>query len=347
MATNNSEQKHAEAEVDKFRKSLGPFVVAAETTRMPMVFTDARAPLNPIIFANDSFLRLTGYNREEVLGKSVKFLMADCSDSETQGLVETAFEDISGADLEFRCCRKDGSVFWTIMDVTKVLDKSGNTTEHFASFLDITKQKKEVDHLHFLLDELNHRTQNTLATVLAIAGRTLHGAVDNDMVEAFKARVVALSKAHSLLGRKNWDQLSLRDVVGQIFQPFDLNGRPDPRFLVSGGDVRLPPKTALTLALVFHELASNAAKFGALSNDAAGKVDISWRTETGFAGDRIKLRWQESGGPAVKPPGRKGFGSRLIEGALAQDLDGEVSIDYAPNGVICQIDMPVPGAAHG
>jgi two-component sensor histidine kinase len=125
-------------------------------------------------------------------------------------------------------------------------------------------------------------------------------------------------------------------------QPFGLDDRRVIRFSVKGDDVRLQPKAALTLAMVFHELATNAAKHGALSNEAAGKIDIAWQAEPTTQSDRIRLRWQESGGPTVKPPGRKGFGSRLIEGGLAQDLDGEVRLDYDPLGVVCQIIMPVP-----
>jgi len=94
--------------------------------------------------------------------------------------------------------------------------------------------------------------------------------------------------------------------------------------------------------MVFHELATNAAKHGALSNDAAGQIDIAWQVEPTPQGDWMRLRWQESGGPPVTPPGRKGFGSRLIESGLAQELDGEVRLDYELAGVVCQIVMPVP-----
>jgi two-component sensor histidine kinase len=93
--------------------------------------------------------------------------------------------------------------------------------------------------------------------------------------------------------------------------------------------------------MLLHELATNAAKHGALSGGAAGKIDIVWQAEPSPQGDSMRLRWQESGGPPVTPPGRKGFGSRLIEGGLAQDLDGEVRLDYVPAGVVCQIIMPV------
>ena len=238
-------------------------------------------------------------------------------------------------------------MFWARIFISPVRDESGDVVQHFASFVDFTKQKQEEDRLRFLLDELNHRTQNTLATVQAIAVQTLRGAADDEVVDAFEGRILALSKAHSLLGREAWDAVSLRDVIDQILQPFGLNDRRVARFSVEGDDVRLQPKAALTLAMVFHELATNAAKHGALSNGAAGQIDIAWQVEPTPQGDRMRLRWQESGGPPVTPPGRKGFGSRLIEGGLAQDLDGEVRLDYEPAGVVCQIVMPVPRVVGG
>jgi two-component sensor histidine kinase len=171
--------------------------------------------------------------------------------------------------------------------------------------------------------------------------QTLRGATNKEVVDAFEGRILALSKAHSLLGRKHWETVSLRDVIDQILQPFGLSDRRVARFSVEGDEVRLQPKAALSAAMLFHELATNAAKHGALSNGAAGKIDIAWQVEPTPQGDRMRLRWLESGGPPVTPPGRKGFGSRLIERGLAQDLDGEVRLDYEPAGVACQITMPV------
>jgi PAS domain S-box-containing protein len=337
----SKEQKDAESEVESFRNDLGPFVVAAETTRMAMVFTDAKEPNHPLIFANDSFLSLAGYDREEVLGRSFDFLMGRPTDPEALAQVEAAFASSSENDFEICFRRKDGSMFWAAFFISPIRDETGDVVQHFASFVDLSKHMQEKDRLRFLLDELNHRTQNTLATVQAIARQTLRGAADKKVVDAFEGRILALSKAHSLLGRKHWQTVSLRDVIDQILQPFGLNDRRVARFSVEGDDVRLQPKAALTLALVFHELAINAAKHGALSNGAAGKIDIAWQVEPTPQGDRMRLRWQESGGPPVTPPGRKGFGSRLIEGGLAQELDGEVRLDYEPAGVVCQIIMPV------
>jgi PAS domain S-box-containing protein len=337
----SKEQKDAEFEVASFRKGLGPFVVAAETTRMAMVFTDTKEFNYPLIFANDSFLSLTGYDREQALGRSFECLMARPTDPEVLAQVEAAFAGGSKSDFEICLGRRDGSTFWAAVFISPVRDKTGGVVQHFASFADLTEHKREGDRLRSLLDELNHRTQNTLATVQAIARQTLRGAADKRVVDAFEGRILALSKAHGLLGRKHWEAVSLRDVIDQILQPFGLNDRRIARFSVEGDGVRLQPKAALTLAMVFHELATNAAKHGALSNGAAGKIDIAWQVEPTPQGGRMRLRWQESGGPPVTAPDRRGFGSRLIEGGLAQELDGDVGLDYEPAGVVCRIIMPV------
>src|SRR3954451_20701622 len=299
----SGEQKIVEAEVERFRKDLGPFVVAAETTRMAMVFTDAKGPDNPIIFANNSFLSLTGYDREEVLGQSFNFLMARGTDPEVMTRVKAKFDGSSTSDLEIRYHRKDDSAFWATLFISPVRNESGAVVQHFASFVDLTKQKQEEDCFGFLLDELNHRTKNMLATVQAIAVQTLRGTTDEKVIDAFEGRILALSKAHSLLGRENWDGVGLCDVIDQILQPFGLNDPRRSRLSVEGDHVRLQPKMVLTLALVFHELATNAAKHGALSNDAAGQIDIAWQVEPTPQGDRMRLRRQESGGPRVTAAG--------------------------------------------
>jgi PAS domain S-box-containing protein len=335
----SEEQQFAEASVEGYQDALGPFVVAAEETRMPMVFTDAKIADNPMIFANDSFLYLTGYSRPEVLGRNINSLMARNDDRESLIQIQAAFE---GSEIEPEICyrRRDDSVFWATVLISPVRNESGDIIQHFISLADVTQQKREQDRLRFLLDELNHRTQNTLATVQAIAVQTLRGLADEGVVATFEGRILALSKAHSLLGRENWDAVSLREVIDKILQPFGLNDRLVTRFSVEEHDVLLQSKAALTLAMVFHELATNAAKYGAPSDGFSGHIDIAWKVEPNPEGKRMCLRWVESGGPPVAPPRSKGFGSRLIEGGLAQDLDGEVSLAYEGTGVICQIVMP-------
>ena len=177
--------------------------------------------------------------------------------------------------------------------------------------------------------------------MLAIAKQTLAGAADEEVVGVFKGRILALSKAQALLGRTSWDRVGLRHVIDRILEPFGLHDLRKERFTAAGDDVRLQPKAALSLAMVFHELATNAAKHGAQSTDAE-RVSITWELEPSAEGSRMRLLWRESDGPPVARPGRKSFGSRLIERGLAQELNGEVRLAYDPAGVSCHISMPLP-----
>jgi PAS domain S-box-containing protein len=333
-------QKDAEAEVAAFRNDLGPFVVAAETTRMPMAFTDATVPGDPIVFANDSLLALTGYERAELLGKPLDFLMADPADLMAGAQSEATLPDGPEDTLDVRCRRKDGGVFWAGVFIGPVRDARDEIVQHFVSITDLTRHKTEQEHLRLLLSELNHRTQNTLATVQVIATQTFRDGAHGDAV-TFQGRIQALASVHGLLGREDWLAVGLGELIEQILRPFGLRDGDGDRMTVDGPEARLPPKTALTLALVFEELATNAAKYGALSTPA-GKIRLSWTIASTDRGERMRILWTESGGPPVTPPARKGFGSRLIEGGLAQELGGEVHLDYAPSGVVCRIDMPAP-----
>ena len=166
-------QKGAEAEVDNFRKDLGPFVVAAETTRMAMVFTDAAVAGNPIIFVNNAFLELTGYDRDEVLGQSFNFLMERATDESALAHVEAAFAGTAQGGMEISYRRKDGSVFWSALFISPVRDANEEIVQHFASFVDLTDHKKEQASTKMLIDELNHRVKNTLATVQSIVWQVL------------------------------------------------------------------------------------------------------------------------------------------------------------------------------
>ena len=339
----SNEQRAAEAQVEEHRNEQSPFVIAAETTRMPMLFLNAGANNNrPIIFANDSLLELTGYDRSELLAKDLSFLIADQDEQIVLAVFETLFSDTSARDREICCRRKDGNLFWASAFINPVCDEHGDVMQYFVSLADLTKHRRESDRLRFLFNELNHRTQNMLAVVQAIAGQTLRGKTDATIYQGFERRLLALSDVHSLLARANWGQLGLRDMIEQVLQPWGSNGQPDSRYNITGENIPMQPKTALSLAMVMHELASNAVKYGALSNDD-GQLDINWRiVEPDPLGCYIRLHWQESGGPTVIAPDHKGFGMRLIEQGLAQDLDAQVRVDYPPTGLVCEISLPVP-----
>ncbi|CAN7405893.1 PAS domain-containing protein [Phenylobacterium sp. LjRoot225] len=340
-------QKRAEAAVEGFRRDLGPFVVAAETTRMPMIFTDAKAPGHPIVFVNDSVIALTGYSREEMLGQRLDFLAARGGDPRGLIQVEGAFADNAEDDREAHYRHKGGGVFRAAMVISPVRDKTGEVVQHFISLVDLSKHEREEERLRFLLDELNHRTQNTLATVQSVVLQTLRGHAEKDVIDTLERRVLALSKAHGLLGRENWEAVPLRDVLEAILRPITSNGdqarngHQPCRISMEGPDVRLAPKAALTLALALHEMATNATSHGALSTDGDGQVHVAWGMVATPDGERMRLQWREHGGPPVTPPTRKGFGSRLLDSGLAQELRGAVNVDYAAGGLVCTIVMPV------
>lgn len=344
MTERSTEQDAAEAEVEHFHDELGPFVVAADETRMPMVFTDAKAQGNPIIFANDSFLKLTKYDREEVLGQSFNFLMARGTDKAALSRIEAEFKGESDCGSEIRYRRKDGSEFWASLFISPVRDESGEIVQYFASFTDLTKHKDEQAHARMLIDELNHRVKNTLATVQSIVSQALRNATDPATIrEAIESRLFALSRSHDLLTRENWESAGLHDVIDAALEPFGIaNGRAE-RFKVTGKNIRFPPGAALALGIAFHELATNAVKYGAFSNDG-GCIIVEWTIVPSPDGDRLILHWQETNGPPVAPPAHSGFGSRVIERGLAHELNGSVRLDYRADGIVCTIDVPAP---HG
>jgi PAS domain S-box-containing protein len=166
-------QKVAEAEVERFHDQLGPFVTAAEDTRMPMVFTNAREPDNPIGFVNDSFLALTGYKRDEVLGQSFNFMMAQGADQDALAKIEAEFRSRIDGQIEIEHRRKDGSTLWVSLFVSSVRDADGQVIQHFASFHDLTRHRDAQVRSRMLIDELNHRVKNTLATVQGIVSQGL------------------------------------------------------------------------------------------------------------------------------------------------------------------------------
>jgi PAS domain S-box-containing protein len=343
MKIKSEEQKAAEAEVESFRKGRGPFVVAADTTRMAMVFTDAKEPDNPIIFANESFLSLTGYEREEVLGQSFNFLMARGADPKALALIEAAFAGSADHSSEISYRRKDGSVFCAAIFINPVRDQGGSVVEHFASFVDVTRQKQETVHSAMMIDELNHRVKNTLSTVQSIVWQALRAnGVPEVVRQSIEARLFALSRSHDLLTRENWQGAGLLDLVDEALEPFGVADGRTERIVITGNNVRLLPKATLALGIALHELATNAVKYGAFSNDG-GSILIEWMIKPTTEGNRLILHWQEKGGPPVTPPTQKGFGSRVIERGLPHELEGTVNLEYLVDGVNCTINIPAPG----
>lgn len=190
------------------------------------------------------------------------------------------------------------------------------------------------DMLHnLLIEELNHRVKNTLALMQAIAVQTFRSASRDERAK-FEGRLCALAEAHNLLSQEKWAGSELRDVIARVLQPFLLTN-PD-RIRMNGPAVPLSPRLAVVLSMIVHEIATNAAKYGALSNET-GRVTLDWQIMEDTPKQRLRLIWTETGGPLVTAPVQRGFGSRLIERSARDQLGGEATVDFLPRGVVCTV----------
>jgi two-component sensor histidine kinase len=201
----------------------------------------------------------------------------------------------------------------------------------FAVRMAATIARGEMLH-DLLIEELNHRVKNTLAILQAIAVQTFRSATKAER-EKFEGRLGALAEAHNLLSVDKWQGSELQDVIRRVLQPYLLNN-PE-RIRMFGPSVPLSPRLAVVLSMIIHEIATNAAKYGALSNDT-GIIAIDWEVIHEFK-PKLRLIWTETGGPPVVVPVHRGFGSRLIERSARDQLGGEATVDFLPRGVVCTV----------
>jgi signal transduction histidine kinase/DNA-binding response OmpR family regulator len=236
---------------------------------------------------------------------------------------------------EYEIRFSDGSTISLLVQAAPLRDATGRIVGGVCAAVDISERKRVEDHRLLLLNELNHRVKNTLATVQSIAVQSFRSPQPGENARAlFEARLMALSRAHDVLTEENWQGANLDEMVAQAIAPY--KGADPSRFEVTGPSVRLSAKMALSISMALHELATNAAKYGALS-DSHGSVAIEWHVERQEQQSMLRLDWRESGGPAVAPPLHRGFGSRLIERGLAQDLSGGAKMEFRPDGLYCAI----------
>ncbi|MDF2764017.1 MAG: histidine kinase [Rhodospirillales bacterium] len=243
-----------------------------------------------------------------------------------------------GTDLavDYRVIRPDGAVLWMSERGRIFFDDHGKPLYMTGAIADITERKMFEEHQRLLLAELSHRVKNTLAVVHSIALQTLRRSSSLDaFAESFRGRISALSRAHSLLTRSQWRSAGLEELVNQTLAPYGTVG--SNAIQVSGPRIGLRPKPALALALVLHELATNAVKYGSLSTPA-GRLSIRW--ELGPR-ETLVIDWREVAGPPAAEPRTRGFGRTLIERAVAHELDGSVRYEFLPIGLVCQIAVPL------
>lgn len=236
--------------------------------------------------------------------------------------------------LSFRIRRPDGEERW-LEGVGRVVYGAGGEAERVVGTnIDVTERMVAERHQRLLINELNHRVKNTLAIVQAIAWQSFRsGGMSKTARESFEGRLAALAAAHDVITRRNWEAGSIDRIVCGALTPHDPG---DGRVRTEGPTFDLEPKTAVALALAVHELATNAVKHGALST-SCGQVDVRWANEDG----RLRLTWRETGGPPITQPVARGFGARLLERGLAEELGGAVRLAFPPEGVVCEVEAPL------
>lgn len=243
-----------------------------------------------------------------------------------QAVIDLAIAEKGVFELEHRVRQADGNVGWTLSRAVPVLDDRGEIVEWFGAATDITQRKLAEQQQTVINREMSHRLKNTLAMVQAIAMQTLRPIADREPVVALEKRIQALSSAHDILFDKYWHTAPIKSLISATLQRLV----PSERLDANGPDLSIGPKGALSLSLVLHELATNAVKYGALSNDI-GRIRLHWNVDQHHDGDLFTLIWEETGGPPVDTaPSRTGFGSKLIKMGLIGT--GGVETSYEPAG---------------
>jgi PAS domain S-box-containing protein len=294
--------------------------------------------------ANRAPLEGAGIALEEVIGQPFDQTYWWSYDAGVQARLREAMRRAAeGEAVRYEVpVRMAGGRLLTIdFQIAPLRDDEGRIVGLIPSAIDIDERKRGERQRELLINELNHRVKNTLAVVQGLAFQTFRNANDPAAsLTVFQARLAALAAAHNLLTAASWENTSLEAMARQIVTATCGQGR---HVTLSGPPIELAPKRALTLALALHELCTNAVKYGALSG-RSGHVGIEWSV-SGRCEPMLRLVWREHGGPPVAPPRRKGFGLRMIERVLAEEFDGEVTLSFDREGLVCTMTGSLPEAA--
>lgn len=331
---------------DVSEKAIAALALRESEARLKAVVdtaTDAIVVVNSeggIVSFNAAAEKMFGYTASEAFGKMFDALLADIG-AEGESKINATWRSLMvdlGTGREATGARKDGSHFPLELSVAQ-----WTVQGHIHGTVimrDITSRKERENHVRLVMRELSHRTKNALAVVQAMAWQTSRTTNDaSEFQRQFTQRVDGLARSIGLLVRSEWEGVSVKDLVEGQLAPFLDDSRQ--RLQWAGPPLLLKPNAAQDLGLVLHELATNASKYGALSN-AAGQVSVKWDVVTRGAGkDVVRLCWQEIDGPAVAEPTRNGFGSTLIRDMLAKTYKAKISLDFQPTGLVWMMEIDV------
>ncbi|ANL30191.1 sensor histidine kinase protein (plasmid) [Rhizobium phaseoli] len=306
-----------------------------------MVVTDARKPDMPIVLANRSFLKLTGYASDEVLGRNCRFLQGPATSPIAVAEIRAGIADERDVSVEILNYKKNGEQFWNRLHLSPIHGDDGKILYFFGSQIDMTEYRR-IEALkaseHRLLMEVDHRSKNVLAIVDSIV--RLSNADDPALyAAAIQHRVQALARAHNLLAERRWTSISVEELVRLQVTPFAAT-----RAVLSGPDIKLPAPVVQPVALVLHELAVNAARHGALVAPQ-GRLSISWAPA--LPGTGLRMRWQEIGAGSVRRPTKRGFGTVIVGAMIEKQLKGHVEKTWSNDGLLIEIEIPYSGSSTG
>jgi PAS domain S-box-containing protein len=276
--------------------------------------------------------RIFGYMAEEIIGKPTTVLIPADYQKEEEAIIERIRRGQRVEHFETVRQRKHGSLIDVSMTVSPVKNSRGKIIGASKIASDITERKRSDAQIVTLAHEAEHRTKNILATVQA-AVRLSHSDTPDDLKRVIEGRINALAKVHTLFVESRWKGAQLHSLVTQELLPY-RDGRED-RVRISGPAVMLEPNAAQAIAISLHELSTNAAKYGSLS-EADGDVEIAWSCT---AGGQLSLRWTESGGPTIAPPTHRGCGTRIVENIVGSQPGARVHFDWRAPGLTCEIAL--------
>ena len=266
----------------------------------------------------------------EVTAENIRSLVHPDDWKALQQRVKRMSKSARTQQTEFRVLRPNGETRWCTGTASASVDAAGRLVRISGVTIDVTDRKEAEERQALLAREVDHRARNALAVIQSIIRLTRAKSVD-DYVAAIEGRIKALARAHTLLSDSRWNGADLASLVADELAPY----RAGDQVAIKGPDISLQPSTAQGLALALHELATNAAKHGALAS-VTGKVSLNWQLRP----DALILNWAENGGPQIAPPAARSFGLRVIRASIEQQLGGEVTFDWDPKGLRCSFSIP-------
>lgn len=338
IARDITDRKRAAWMLDETERRLAAII---EQTTVGVAQTDLDGKLEMV---NPRYGEILGRSADELIGHRLHEYIhpADAAEFEAQ------FHDLVAEGKPFqteqRYVRPDAKLAWINHHVTLIHDEGGQPSHAVAFALDVTQRRLAAQQRELLVSELNHRVKNTLATVHSIALQTLRHTPDmGKFRDAFVSRLRSLSTAHDLLAKEGWRGVSLADLARAELAPYHAGDNDSAHVQIVGDDLHLDAKTGLALSLALHELATNAGKYGAFTREG-GQVRLEWATFERDSQRWLRMVWTESGGPPVKAPASRGFGSRLITEGVGYELGGDVSLEFPESGVVCTMTVPLKDA---